>query len=243
MNWCRRSLLAATVTVGLTVTGASLGAGEASAAKPADAPAVVHHQENVIEPSYYVTPDGERLSAAAMAADSGGVMSPAALPVYLLSTGQEGLLAGIHACKQTGTVGGVTGVVCSDLYAEADASQAFVNPAGEGYCQTPDGLVQCPAIKFMVEIARSSNGGDTDLVQGLPMYCGGSSLPKCQADVRNEFINFSAGYGTSTCDFRPGWGNEYWTVVLPTTIIALPGKHNTSPPGNVGSPHAIVCHA
>jgi hypothetical protein len=243
MNWCRRSLLAAILTVGLTVTGAPLGAGQASAAEPADAPAVVHQPGNVIEPSYYVTPDGTRLSAAAVAADSGGIAVPAALPVFKLKTGQEGILDGIHACKQTGTVGGVTGVECSDLYAEADKTQALVNPAGEGYCQTPDGLVQCPAIKFMVEIARSSNGGDTDLVEGLPMYCGGSSLPLCQTDERNGFINFTAGFGTSTCDIRPGWGNEYWTVVLPTTIIALPGKHNTSPPGNVGSPHAIVCHA
>jgi len=253
-NRCRRSLLA-TLAVGIVVVGGCLGATSASAAAvtgtgltgttaatPTGIASVAQQQENVIAPAYYVTPSGKRLSADEVAAGSESAAASESLPVFFIAPGQEGDLDGIHACRQTGSSGGVTGVECADLFAMGlSSTRVDVYAAGEGYCQTPDGYVQCPAIKFIAEVAQAPLPGVADIVGPGTIDCGGHSTPKCDPSGRNYFTFLDQAWQVSGCDINPGAGYEFWTIVLPSTIIALPGSVNTSAGGNLASQHAIVC--
>lgn len=254
----RRPLLA-TVVAGILATAGLLGATSASAT---DTPAAPVHATHVasrltagapaslpanlsrlktIQPSLYVTPTGRRLTAADVAKE-GPDAREAAIAVFYINTGQEVQLGGIHACTALSpVVGGVTGIECADLVAygvQTNVVDAIA--AGEGYCQTADGDVQCPAIKFIAQEAVAPTPGSALLSNSGTVECG-RGYPACSVNGREFFTVYNANWQKTGCNLDPGEGNEFWTEVLPTTIVALPGNHNSSASGNLGSPHAIVC--
>jgi hypothetical protein len=254
----RRPLLA-TVVAGILAIGGLLGATSASAT---DTPAAPVHATHVasgltagtpvslpanlstlktIQPSFYVTPTGRRLTAANVASEQPDARA-ANIGVFYINTGQEVQLGGIHACRSLSpVVGGVTGIECADLVAygvETNVVDAIA--AGEGYCQTADGDVQCPAIKFVAQEAVAEVPGSALLSDSGTVECG-RGFPACSDNGREFFTDYDANWQKTGCNTDPGQGNEFWTEVLPATIVALPGNHNSSASGNLGSPHAIIC--
>lgn len=254
----RRPLLT-TVIAGILATGGFLVATSASAT---DTPAAPVHATHVasrlttgasavlpadlsklktIQPSFYVTPAGRRLTTADVAKERPDARE-AAIPVFYINTGQEALLGGIHACTALSpVVGGVTGIECADLVGYGVATNVVdAIAAGEGYCQTADGDVQCPAMKFIAQEAVAPTPGSALLSSSGTVECG-HTFPACSSNGREYFTVYNANWQKTGCNLDPGEGNEFWTEVLPTTIVALPGNHNSSASGNLGSPHAIVC--
>jgi hypothetical protein len=92
-------------------------------------------------------------------------------------------------------------------------------------------------------VAVAQAPGQAGIAGPTTVGCGGG-YPECAKSDRNIFNLLAATIAPVGCNINPGQGNEFWTVVLPKTIIAIPtlnGRINTSAAGNLSSPHAIVC--
>jgi hypothetical protein len=228
---------------GVTTTGVTAGGVTVAAASAQDGiPAVGQQPGDVIAPSFYVTPSGKRLSAGQEAA--GGVAAAAALPVYVMTPGKEGYLGDSHKCRGIGSHGGVNAIECADVYAVGGTASgkdvANIYAGGEGNCQIPGGNTQCPAVKFVAQAAQAPVPGVAYTTTAGTADCGGHSPKACNAGS-NYFVETNDWFEISGCNIKPGYGYEFWTEVLPATIIALPGDINAQAAGNFGSAHVIVC--
>jgi hypothetical protein len=238
----RPRFLLAALAAGIVLLGGSISATGASAATQAGAAATTHQDapapSHVAFPSYYVTPAGQRLSVAEVDADA---ETPAAsVPVYYISSSNEGLLTGIHACEELGSYKGTQGIVCADLYASINSSGGVsVQSEEEGYCQGSAGYVECASIAFVTDIAVAAPSG-TDVYDNQDQACG-HTLGACLSG-RNYFRG-TVPLAPDGCNTAPGDGSEFWTTIVPDTGIELPGDVDVVLTGNLSSPHAIVVSA
>lgn len=236
----RLRFLLAALAAGIVVLGGSLSATGASAATQAGAAAITHQDapapSHVAFPSYYVTPAGQRLSVAEVDADAETPAESDSVPVFYISSSNEGYLTGIHACEALGSYKGTQGVACADLYASISSGDVSVQAAEDGFCQDPAGYVECAQIVFVPDIAVASPSG-TDVYEDDDQSCG-HNLGACPGGVYQ--VHGGTPVPPNGCNTAPGEGSEFWTVLAPVTAIELPGDVDVYSTGNFASPHAIV---
>jgi hypothetical protein len=208
---------------------------------------------HIAVPSYYITPTGERLSAAEV--DTGAASSAAAaasVPVFHITDSNYGTLTGIHKCEVIGTYhsGSLQAVDCADLYAipddidpnGGDGPYIDVYPATEAYCQGSGGYTRCSGVFLyaQLEIAQSPGKATEASVDDAGCQYPGLSTAACAGNGRNYWTDDAGSTYESlsyNCNTTPGQGFEFWTTIIYANISSVAND------GTFGGPHAIICGA
>ncbi len=154
--------------------------------------------------------------------------------IYSISSSNYGLIA--HACRSIGTYKGVSAIVCSDLYAQPDATAGKLDvwSIAELYCQNGSIYPECPYAWAHVYLARSDGWESGDLYDGCEV--GGTYV--CSTNSRN-FVERKQVIASGACP-------EYWTDVSgeatgAPAVMEVPGDVQYETQSDLDTARGIIC--
>ncbi len=154
--------------------------------------------------------------------------------LYTISSSNYGLIA--HACRSIGTYKGVSAIVCSDLYAQPDATAGKLDVwyIAEMYCQDGSSYPECPFAQPTIFLERSdgwSAGGTFSACQ-----VGGTFV--CSTNSRN-FFELHQVIAAGACP-------EYWTELAGQNdggpaYLEVPGDVQYQTESDLDTARGVIC--
>jgi len=154
--------------------------------------------------------------------------------IYIISK-SSGLLA--HTCRSIGTYKDVGAVICSDLYAQPDATAGKIDvyAIAEAYCQDNSVYPECASASGYFDLERSDGWSTPIAYYSCDVHTAGDT---CSATYRN-FFEQKQVIAAGACP-------ELWTDLMGvdtggTTTVELPGDVLEYAQSDLDTARAEIC--